>query len=130
MKTMMMLATFLLMTLEIVAEEGLIVSATMYHPVKSQCYGNPLVTADGSRIDLASLKEGKTRWIAISQDLLKIYSFGDTVEIKSSNPELSGKWVIHDTMGARHKQTVDFLVHKDVKIHIPRKVTLMPAGES
>ena len=32
------------------------VTATKYHPVKSQCSGNPLITADGSKINLGKLK--------------------------------------------------------------------------
>lgn len=102
------------------------VKATMYHPVKSQCSGNPLMTADGSKINLNALRSGKIRWIAVSRDLLKHYSFGDTVYVYADNEMLSGLWVIHDTMGPRHKMTIDFLMHPKSTHIIPKKVKIKP----
>ena len=36
------------------------VSVTVYQPVESQCDRQPLITSDGSKIDLKSLKNGNT----------------------------------------------------------------------
>lgn len=103
------------------------VSATKYHPVRSQCSGNPLITADGSKINLSKLKAGKLRWIAVSRDLLRHYDYGDTVLVVSENKNISGRWVIHDTMNSRFKQKIDFLMHPGSSIVIPRNVTILPA---
>ena len=46
------------------------VTLTYYQPVKGQCDSKPLITADGSKINLNHLKSGKIRWCAISRDLL------------------------------------------------------------
>ena len=107
-------------------EKGHLVTATKYHPVKEQCYGNPLITADGSRINVKDLKEGKLRWIAISRDLLEHYSYGDTVIVVSEFEEISGKWVIHDTMGPKSRRRIDFLLHPESSHRIPKKVRIIP----
>lgn len=49
------------------------VTVTCYQPVKEQCDDNPLITADGSKIDLHKLKQGKIKWCAISRDLLWLF---------------------------------------------------------
>ncbi len=86
------------------------VTGTVYWPVKEQTNSNSLVTADGSVIDLGKLKSGEIRWIAVSRDLLKEFSYGDTVLLESKkNPEINGRWIIHDTMNKRHKMMVDIL---------------------
>lgn len=103
------------------------VSATKYHPVKNQCSGNPLITADGSKINLSKLKAGKLRWIAVSRDLLRHYDYGDTVLVVSENKNISGKWIIHDTMNSRFRQKIDFLMHPSSSHIIPRNVTIFPA---
>lgn len=103
------------------------VLATKYHPVKRQCSGNPLITADGSRINLKKLKAGKLKWIAVSRDLLKHYNFGDTVLVISENKRISGKWVIHDTMNSRFKRKIDFLLYPGSSDVIPRNVKILLA---
>ena len=42
------------------------VTVTCYQPVKSQWESKPLVTADGSIINLNHLKSGKIKWWAVS----------------------------------------------------------------
>lgn len=86
------------------------VLATKYNPVPEQCDGDPLVTADNSKISLSKLKSHKLKWVAVSQDLLDKYKFGDTITVISDNKKLSGKWIIHDVMNKRHRKRVDFLV--------------------
>lgn len=89
-----------------------IVTGTVYNAVKSQCYGNPLVTADGSKIDKTKLENGEIKWIAVSQDLLKRgLKYGDKVEVRNiNNPKYAGIFEIHDTMNSRFTSYIDFLV--------------------
>jgi len=89
------------------------VSGTVYNPVTDQCDGSPLYTADGSYIDTALLKEGKLRWLAVSQDLLQRnggpYKLGDTVFVYHPDDKIRGEWIIHDCMNPRVKRYLDFL---------------------
>ena len=48
-------------------------SITVYQPIKAQCDSQPLITSDGSKIDLKELKNGNIKWCAISQDLLYLF---------------------------------------------------------
>ena len=95
-----------------------VVTGTVYNAVKSQCYGNPLVTADGSKIDKTKLENGEIKWIAVSQDLLnRGLSYGDRVEVRNiDNPEYTGIFEIHDTMNSRFTSYIDFLVPDHVKV--------------
>lgn len=92
----------------------LTVRTTYYNPVESQCDSDPLVTADGSEIDLRKLRQGNLRWLAISQDLLPEYPLGTKVKITSRKyPEISGVYVIHDVMNPRFRYSIDVLSHID-----------------
>ena len=126
-----MLAVIVIMSItaksNLVEDVGHLVTATKYHPVKKQCYGNPLITADGSKINLRELKSGKIRWIAVSRDLLKHYNFGDTVIVMTDNKKISGRWIIHDTMSSRYKRRIDFLLHPSHTHDVPRQVKIIPA---
>lgn len=90
------------------------ITGTYYNPVPEQCDGTPLVTADGSKINLDKLQNWKIRWVALSRDLLKRWGgpldHGDTIIVCHENPQINGKWVVHDVMNARAKQKIDFLV--------------------
>jgi len=90
------------------------VYATYYNAVVAQCDKNPLITADGSKIDLKDLKKEKIRWLAVSQDLLKRnggpFRFGDTLYIFHRDSYFKGKWVVHDCMNSRFTKRVDFLI--------------------
>ncbi len=85
--------------------------ATVYHAVAAQCDGNPLETADGSRIVRSRIPE--LRWCAVSQDLLHHKGgplrYGDTVKVSNAG-KLSGRWVVRDAMNRRHRRRIDFLV--------------------
>ena len=101
------------------------VLATYYNPVEEQCDSDPLTTADNSRIDLNKLKAKKIKWIAVSRYLLDFYNMGDTIEVNSENPELSGLWVIRDKMNKRFTNRIDFLCHIDyVPMNKPEFVTI------
>jgi len=102
--------------------------ATTYYCNVSQCDNDPFTTADGSVIDPIKLKNKEIRWCALSRDLIwdeyrqtihkqgfrGLFEFGDTIVVKSnSNPQINGKWVVHDTMNKRYKNSIDFLIHPD-----------------
>lgn len=100
------------------------VTVKYYNPVRSQTSSTPLITADGSKIDLRKLRTGNLRWVAISRDLKKYYKYGDTIVIKSNNPKVSGKWVVKDLMNKRHVLTIDLLTHDRKLLTTPVKATI------
>lgn len=72
-------------------------------------------TASGKIIDNKKILSKEYRWVAVSRDLIrnKSLSLGDTIEVISLEcPSLNGIWIVHDTMGGRHKNKIDFLLHK------------------
>lgn len=88
--------------------------ATIYRVDPKQCWGNPLITADGTHIDTVALNRDSIKYIAISQDMLKCnggpFRYGDSVFINiPNNPSFTGKYVIHDCMNKRYKRSVDIL---------------------
>lgn len=117
---------FILCTIKCVGkgESHHVVTATYYNPVESQCSSNPLITADGSKINLKKLKEGKLRWIAISRDLRENYKYGDIVIIESDDYRLNGEWIVRDTMNSRFKMRIDFLTHDKEFMKEPKKVKI------
>ena len=103
---------------EVLEERNIyIVTGTVYNAVVAQCNSNPLVTADGSRIDKDKLNSGDLKWIAVSRDLLKKgLSYGDRVIIRNiENLEYAGVYEIHDTMSERFTSYIDFLVPDHIK---------------
>lgn len=101
------------------------VLATMYQPVASQCDDNPLITADGSKINPKRASEQKL--VALSRDLLSrfggTFKYGDYVEIKGAGHK-DGIYRIADTMAARIKNTVDILETDGTPIYKFENVTL------
>ena len=88
------------------------VTVTCYQPVRSQCAGNPLVTSDGSHINLAKLKAGKIRWCAVSRDLLYLFPKDKPKRIQITGcPQLNGIWEVKDVTNKRFKHRVDILIH-------------------
>ncbi|MDA3780487.1 MAG: hypothetical protein PF487_09775 [Bacteroidales bacterium] len=101
---------------------------TIYNAKKRQCDNNPTITGDGSRIDIKNASN--LRWIAISQEMLNcryrqklmndststLYKgklhYGDTVWIQSSNENINGWWIVHDTKNKRYVKSIDFLQTK------------------
>ena len=83
------------------------VTITYYQPIKEQCGSNPLVTADGSRIDLTKLERGEIKWCAVSPDL---YKQGGRIWIDGM-----GVYEIHDKTSARHRAWVDILISPNHK---------------
>lgn len=101
---------------------------TIYHAEKGQCDNSPTITGDGSKINPS--KASNLRWIAISQEMLKckyrenLYNdensplykgkinYGDTVWVESSNPNINGMWIVHDSKNKRYRKSIDFLQTK------------------
>lgn len=104
------------------------VTITCYQPVRGQCAGNPLVTSDGSHINLAKLKAGKIRWCAVSRDLLYLFPKDKPKRIQITGcPQLNGIWEVRDITNRRFNHRVDILIHpqdnrrfkyKNIKIYI------------
>ena len=95
---------------------GHYVSATYYNPVAEQCWGDPLVTASGKRIELEKLKREEIKWIAVSRDLLAHYNYGDKVMLScAEDPSIDGIYYVEDTMNKRFKNKIDLLWHTDKK---------------
>lgn len=84
------------------------VTLTYYQPVKGQCDSKPLITADGSKINLNHLKSGKIRWCAISRDLLYLFPKGKQKRIYI---EGFGTYQVRDVMNCRFHHSVDILIH-------------------
>lgn len=108
-----------------------IVTITNYNPVPAQTNGNPLITADLSKIDTVKLKSGELRWCAVSRNLLKEggIGYGDKILVESDDPKISGEWEVHDTMHKRYIDYVDLLYPttkkggkwKNIKITVIKK---------
>lgn len=81
--------------------------ATVYWAVSNQTDDTPLITASGYKINPNDLPN----IVAISRDLRKEFSFGDTLVVTSPK-ELQGEWIIQDLMNKRFTNKVDFLVPK------------------
>ena len=100
------------------------VTLTCYQPVKSQCNKEPLITSDGSKINLHHLKRGNIKWCAISRDLLYLFPKN---KLKRVFIEGFGVYEVKDVMNKRHNHRIDILIHpknskrisiKNVKVKI------------
>jgi len=95
------------------------VKATYYCPG----YGCGWVTASGDRISDSKLKNNRIRWVALSEDMFRIYGFkiGDIIIVESDFAELCGEWIVKDKMGKfnkkgeRQTRRIDFLRHRSHK---------------
>lgn len=91
------------------------VTVTCYQPVESQCDSDPLITADGSKIDLKKLKNGKIKWCAISRDLLWLFPKDKP---KRVHIEGYGIYEVRDVMNKRFEHRLDILLHPSDKTMI------------
>ena len=93
------------------------VTATMYHPVRSQTDRTPHITADGTRIDTNNA--GKYRFVALSRNLLARwggpFEYGDYIIVEGCNGKYDGIWQVKDTMNDRFRNRIDFLQSKGAK---------------
>lgn len=103
------LSIVILLTLVLVSKAQVThVTLTYYQPVKTQCNNEPLVTADGSKINLHHLKQGKIRWCAISRDLLWLFPKNRPKRIYIDG---FGVYQVRDVMNKRWNHRVDILIH-------------------
>lgn len=103
------LSIVILLTLVIVSKAQVThVTLTYYQPIKAQCNNEPLVTADGSKINLHHLKQGKIRWCAISRDLLWLFPKNRPKRIYIDG---FGVYQVRDVMNKRWNHRVDILIH-------------------
>jgi 3D (Asp-Asp-Asp) domain-containing protein len=84
------------------------VSLTTYTTDISETDSFPLITASGMHLDSANPK--KSRIIAISRDLQKLFSFGDKVKLSNAG-KFNGIWLIHDLMNKKYKNKIDILIN-------------------
>lgn len=89
------------------------VTVTRYNPVRAQCDDDPLTTADNSKINLHKLRKGNLRWVAISRDLRNKFKYGDIIYIDSSDANIRGEYIVHDTMHPRFSNRIDILTAKE-----------------
>ena len=84
------------------------VTVTCYQPGEAQCDSDPLITADGSKIDLKKLKRGEIKWCAISRDLLWLFPKDKP---KRVHIEGYGIYEVRDVMNKRFNHRLDILLH-------------------
>lgn len=104
----------ILLAVQVTAARGTVthVTLTCYQPVKEQCNGDPLTTADGSKIDLKKLKDGDIKWCAISRDLLCLFPKDKPKRVYI---EGYGIYEVRDLMNKRWDHRIDILKHPDDK---------------
>ena len=108
-----------------VKSQTLSVRVTHYHPTKEECDSDPLVTADGSVINLHKLKNGSIKWCAVSRDLWNIFPKNRPKRIRVHGV---GVYEVRDKTGPKARRTVDILTHPNdkKKIHIEKcKITII-----
>lgn len=86
------------------------VRLTSYNPVRSQCNKEPLVTADGTIINLVKLKNKKIKYCAVSRNLLWLFPYGTKILIEGK-----GIYEVHDTMDVRFSHCIDILQYPTEK---------------
>ncbi|WP_062544324.1 RlpA-like double-psi beta-barrel domain-containing protein [Rufibacter tibetensis] len=94
------------------------VDASVYFPLEEQTDEDPLITADGSKINEKNPRQH--RWLALSRNLLSRWGgkieYGDSVMVEGISNQLDGVYVVRDAMHHRIKNRVDILVGPDDNI--------------
>jgi len=101
----------LIMSFQVYAFESMpndTVTLTTYNAVPGQTDDTPDITASGFKLDL--INPFKHKIIAVSRDLLKIYSYGDKVRITGTKI-YDGIYYIEDTMAKRWVKRIDILIN-------------------
>lgn len=96
------------------------VTLTTYNPTKEQCDDTPLVTANGTKIDLEKFKKGEIKYCAVSRDLLWCLPYGSKIEIEGH-----GIYEVVDTMHPRFNHYIDILQHQNKKGFKKEKVKVV-----
>ena len=106
--------------------EGMEVTVTMYHPVRSQTDSTPNILADGTRIRVH--KASEYRFIAVSRNLLKRHGgwldYGDFVLLKGTNHK-DGVYQVRDTMNKRFVNRIDILESPGVSPYMFQKAKIV-----
>ena len=106
--------------------EGMEVTVTMYHPVRSQTDSTPDILADGTRIRVH--KASEYRFIAVSRNLLKnnggFLEYGDFVILKGTDGK-DGVYQVRDTMNKRWVNRIDILESPGTKPYKIDSATIM-----
>lgn len=113
MKKLFIILIMALVTSVIYAKENKFVThvtLTTYNAVKSQCDDTPLITADGTKIDVKKLKKGTLKYAAVSRDLLWCIPLGSLIHIEGH-----GYYEVRDTMNERFDHYIDILQHSSKK---------------
>ena len=96
--------------------EGMIVTVTMYQPVRYQTDSRPNILADGTRIKTEQASNYK--FIAVSRNLLKRWGgwldYGDFILLLGTGHK-DGVYQVKDTMNPRFVNRVDILESPGVK---------------
>ena len=96
--------------------EGMIVTVTMYQPLRYQTDSTPNILADGTRI--RTHQASNYKFIAVSRNLLKRFGgwldYGDFVLLKGT-PAKDGVYQVRDTMNPRFVNRIDILESPGVK---------------
>ena len=98
------------------------VTASCYRANINECDSTPLITADGSKIDINRID--RLRWIAISRDLEEIYKMGDSIVVEGVGKGYDGLWVIKDRMNKRFKNKIDFLISNEKQAGLFKNVKI------
>lgn len=92
------------------------VTATVYNAVRSQCDGDPLVTASMYRIVPERIAED--RILAMERTMMAEYGirYGDIVMVEGAG-DYDGEWQVQDTMHKRFagQHKIDFLVPAHIR---------------
>ena len=96
--------------------EGMLVTVTMYQPLRYQTDSTPNILADGTRI--RTQEASKYKFIAVSRNLLKRFGgwldYGDFVLLRGT-PGKDGVYQVRDTMHERWVNRIDILESPHVK---------------
>ena len=96
--------------------EGMIVTVTMYQPLRYQTDSTPNILADGTRIKTHEASNYK--FIAVSRNLLKRFGgwldYGDFVLLWDTDGK-DGVYQVRDTMNPRFVNRIDILESPGVK---------------
>lgn len=96
------------------------VTLTTYNAVVGQCDNDPLTMADGTKIDLKKLKNGKIKYAAVSRDLLWAIPLGSIIHIEGH-----GYYEVRDTMNKRFNHYIDILQDKTQKNFKKTKIKIV-----
>ena len=96
------------------------VTLTTYNAVTSQCDNTPLITADGTKIDVKKLKRGEIKYCAVSKDLRWCIPLGSIIHIEGH-----GYYEVRDTMNDRFNHYIDILQHSSKKNFKKEKVKVI-----